>query len=321
MHDDGKHMEGLGHADVVLVGPSRCGKTPLSVYLALEGWRVGNVPLVHQQPVPRELTRLPKGKIIGLVVDPRRLAEIRRARLEFIAPGSRMTYDDEESIREELAWYRRICGRHGFRMVDVTQKAIEESATRCCRSCGATAPRTRRRRSRHAARPSARASAPSSASVTGDARPASRGRRPFSGAALEECRTRIRSRSSICRRACSWTVRAESEHGSGAIASHPALRLAHDGTTPPRHDAGLDMERGRPSPRSDPHPASASSCLRAVVFQAIAAAVHERPNRAPPSTRSARTPWRCAESVELGFAPGGATVSPRWPRALVNDPG
>lgn len=128
MHDDGKHVEGLRHADFVLVGLSRTGKTPLSVYLALEGWRVGNVPLIHEQPIPKEVLDLPKAKVVGLVLDPKRLSEVRRARLEYLAPGRTMDYDDEEQVREEVQWSRRLFARHGIRFVDVTEKAIEESA-------------------------------------------------------------------------------------------------------------------------------------------------------------------------------------------------
>lgn len=128
MHDDGKHPEGLVHADIVLTGLSRTGKTPLSVYLALEGWRVGNVPLVHEQPIPDEVLRLPKDKVVGLVLDPRRLADVRRARLEYLAPGQGMDYDDELKVREEVQWCRRQFTRHGLRFIDVTEKAIEESA-------------------------------------------------------------------------------------------------------------------------------------------------------------------------------------------------
>ena len=71
----------------MLVGLSRTGKTPLSVYLALEGWRVGNVPLVKGQKVPTQVLDLPRDRVVGLAIDPRRLAEIRRARMEYIAPG------------------------------------------------------------------------------------------------------------------------------------------------------------------------------------------------------------------------------------------
>ena len=128
MHDDGKHLGGLVHADFVLTGLSRTGKTPLSVYLALEGWRVGNVPLIPEQPVPKELLALPRERVVGLVIDPRRLAEIRRSRLEYLAPGETMDYDDEEKVRDEVSWCRRLYGRQGLKIVDVTEKAIEESA-------------------------------------------------------------------------------------------------------------------------------------------------------------------------------------------------
>ena len=128
MHDDGKHLEGLKHADFVLVGLSRTGKTPLSVYLSLEGWRVGNVPLVKGLPVPQTVLDLPRERLIGLLVNPRRLAEIRRARMAYMAPGKRMSYEEEEAVREEIKWCRRLFGEMGIRSVDVTQKAIEESA-------------------------------------------------------------------------------------------------------------------------------------------------------------------------------------------------
>lgn len=128
MHDDGKHVEGLQHADIVLIGLSRTGKTPLSVYLALEGWRVGNVPLVFGQPVAKEVLALPKEKIVGLLLDPRRLADVRRSRLEYLAPGRQMDYDDEEQVKEEVLWCRRLYGKYGIRALDVTEKAIEESA-------------------------------------------------------------------------------------------------------------------------------------------------------------------------------------------------
>lgn len=128
MHDDGKHLEGLEHADIVLIGLSRTGKTPLSVYLALEGWRVANVPLVGDRPLPEQVLAVPRERLVGLIIDPRRLAEIRRSRLSYIAPGTRMAYDDESSVRDEIAWCRRQFGRERVKMIDVTQKAIEESA-------------------------------------------------------------------------------------------------------------------------------------------------------------------------------------------------
>ncbi len=128
MHDDGKHLDGLKHADLVLVGVSRTGKTPLSVYLALEGWRVGNVPMVMGTKIPKPVLELPRDRVVGLAIDPRRLADIRRSRMEYIAPGQRMSYDDELEVRDEVNWSRRTLTKNGFRVVDVTQRAIEETA-------------------------------------------------------------------------------------------------------------------------------------------------------------------------------------------------
>ncbi len=136
MHDDGKHLEGLKHADLVLLGVSRTGKTPLSVYLALEGWRVGNVPLVQGQPVPEEVLALPREKLCGLMIDPRRLAEIRRARMDYIAPGYQMDYDDTRAVREELNWSRKVLQKQGVAIVDVTQRAIEETAHMVVKAVG-----------------------------------------------------------------------------------------------------------------------------------------------------------------------------------------
>lgn len=128
MHDDGKHLVGLKHADLVLVGVSRTGKTPLSVYLALEGWRVGNVPMVKGTDIPKQVLDLPRDRIVGLVIDPRRLADIRRSRMDYMAPGQRMSYDDELEVRDEVLWSRRLLSKHKIRTVDVTQRAIEETA-------------------------------------------------------------------------------------------------------------------------------------------------------------------------------------------------
>jgi len=154
MHDDGKHLDGLKHADLVLVGVSRTGKTPLSVYLALEGWRVGNVPLVQGQKVPKQVLELPKDKIVGLAIDPRRLAEIRRSRMAYIAPGAQMDYDDELLVREEVNWSRRLLTKNKIKVVDVTQRAIEETAHLVLRAVGKESggpPRGSERRTRRRA--------------------------------------------------------------------------------------------------------------------------------------------------------------------------
>src|SRR5258706_3709824 len=84
MHDDSRQTAGLPFADIVLVGVSRTGKTPLSVYLALEGWRVANVALVKERPLPPELDKVEPKRIVGLAGDSSRLAEIRGPRLRHL---------------------------------------------------------------------------------------------------------------------------------------------------------------------------------------------------------------------------------------------
>jgi len=127
MHDDSKATAGLPFADIVLVGVSRTGKTPLSVYLALEGWRVANVALVPGSPLPEEMEKVEPRRIVGLVIDPSRLADIRRSRLRHLGQSS-TGYDDMEKIEEELRWSRGLFRQRGWTSIDTTEKSIEESA-------------------------------------------------------------------------------------------------------------------------------------------------------------------------------------------------
>jgi regulator of PEP synthase PpsR (kinase-PPPase family) len=127
MHDDSRQTAGLPFADIVLVGVSRTGKTPLSVYLALEGWRVANVALVHGRPLPPELDRIEQQKIVGLVCEPSRLADIRRTRLRHLGQGD-TDYGDLEAIEEEIRWSRGLFRQRGWPVIDTTERSIEESA-------------------------------------------------------------------------------------------------------------------------------------------------------------------------------------------------
>ncbi len=127
MHDDSKNTKGLPFADIVLVGISRTGKTPLSVYLALEGYRVANVALVPGQDPPEELSEVEERRIVGLVIDPGRLADIRRSRLRHLGQVT-TGYDDLEGIEEEIKWSKGLFRRQGWPVINTTQKSIEESA-------------------------------------------------------------------------------------------------------------------------------------------------------------------------------------------------
>ncbi len=128
--DDGIDMAGLPDADIVLVGISRTSKTPLSMYLAMEGYKVLNVPLVPGVPPPPELDSIPQGRIVGLTIQPDRLQEIRAYRLKRLgATGTADTYSDLGRILEELVYADEVFKQHRrWPVLDVTGRSIEETA-------------------------------------------------------------------------------------------------------------------------------------------------------------------------------------------------
>ena len=131
-HDDGQAQAGIKEADVILVGVSRSSKTPTSFYLANRGVKAANVPLVPGLPDPPGLAD-PGCPVIGLTLDPPALIEIRRHRLRMIAHGGAMRQDstdyiDQDTVKDELLWARRMCNRRGWPVIDVTRRSIEETA-------------------------------------------------------------------------------------------------------------------------------------------------------------------------------------------------
>jgi len=129
MHDDGQHVEGLEEADVVLVGVSRTSKTPTSIYLANRGIRTANVPLVPHIPIPPQLETLKKPLVVSLHATPERLIQIRQNRLLSIGANSASDiYTDRQSVTDEVAAARRLSAKHGWILLDVTRRSIEETA-------------------------------------------------------------------------------------------------------------------------------------------------------------------------------------------------
>jgi regulator of PEP synthase PpsR (kinase-PPPase family) len=129
-YDDGKNPWGLLKADVVLVGVSRTSKTPLSMYLAHKRLKVANVPLVPEVPPPEELFQIPPAKLIGLVIDPFKLNEIRSERLKTMGLSADASYANVERIMEELEYARAIMRKLRCTVIDVSNKAIEETANK-----------------------------------------------------------------------------------------------------------------------------------------------------------------------------------------------
>jgi regulator of PEP synthase PpsR (kinase-PPPase family) len=130
-HDDGLAGEGLAQADIVLIGVSRTGKTPLSMYLGYLGHMTANVPLVRGIEPPANLFAIPRHRIVGLTIDAERLARIRGRRLRAIAAGrGGDDYAELNRIYEELDEATAVQRRLGCPIIDVTNVAIEESAQR-----------------------------------------------------------------------------------------------------------------------------------------------------------------------------------------------
>jgi regulator of PEP synthase PpsR (kinase-PPPase family) len=129
-HDDGANLRTLFQADLILTGPSRTSKTPLSMYLAQRGLKTGNVPLVPGIDPPRELIEIDPGKVIGLVAAPETLETVRRARVHRLGRAPYSSYVEAEAVENELARARRLYRDHGWRAVDITGRAVEENAAR-----------------------------------------------------------------------------------------------------------------------------------------------------------------------------------------------
>ena len=127
-HDDGQGGQDLQSADVVLVGVSRTSKTPTCIYLAHRGVRAANVPLVPGSPLPEKLFGLERALIVGLLVSPDRLIQIRRNRLLSLNEDRESSYVDVDAVREETVRARRLFEKQGWPMIDVTRRSVEETA-------------------------------------------------------------------------------------------------------------------------------------------------------------------------------------------------
>nr|WP_256515522.1 pyruvate, water dikinase regulatory protein [Alsobacter ponti] len=128
MHDDGQLPPDLETADVILVGISRTSKTPTSIYLANRGIKAANIPLVPGIPPPRELEGVKHPLVVGLVASPERIVQIRQNRLLALNAGDTSSYVDKAAVAEEIAYSRKLCARHGWPLIDVSRRSIEETA-------------------------------------------------------------------------------------------------------------------------------------------------------------------------------------------------
>ncbi len=128
-YDDARDTSGVMKADIVLVGVSRTSKTPLSMYLAHQKYKVANVPLVPEIKPPDELFKIPKRKIIGLTIGVPYLNTIRKERLKALGLPNTASYATPDRIEKELQYAGDIMQRLGCVVIDVSHRAVEETAS------------------------------------------------------------------------------------------------------------------------------------------------------------------------------------------------
>jgi [pyruvate, water dikinase]-phosphate phosphotransferase / [pyruvate, water dikinase] kinase len=127
-HDDGLNHQNWEEADIVLAGVSRTSKTPTSIYLANRGYKTANIPLVPESLPPAALYHLKNPMVVGLVTSADRLVQVRRNRLLSLNQAPDTDYVDEDKVKAEIAFARRMFADNGWPVIDVTRRSIEESA-------------------------------------------------------------------------------------------------------------------------------------------------------------------------------------------------
>ena len=128
-YDDARDVSGILKADIVLIGVSRTSKTPLSMVLAHKTHKVANVPLIPELVPPKELFLASPRKVIGLTIQPDSLNAIRKERLKALGLPDSAPYATSERILKELEHAKRVMDRIGCRVIDVSNKAVEETAS------------------------------------------------------------------------------------------------------------------------------------------------------------------------------------------------
>lgn len=129
-YDGGKDLLGLALADIILIGVSRTSKTPVSMYLAHKHIKTANLPLVPEVSPPEDLFTICRSKVVGLTISAEQLQQIRAERLKTMGLNARANYADPKRILQELAFAERIMRELGCPVIDVTNRAVEETASR-----------------------------------------------------------------------------------------------------------------------------------------------------------------------------------------------
>ena len=128
-HDDGNLILDIEKSDIVLVGVSRTGKTPTSIYLANKGFKTSNIPLVNENSLPIKLRENPQLTcVVGLSTEPERLVDIRKNRMNSLKESENRKYTSLENIKKEINEAKKTFQKYRWPTIDVTRKSVEEAA-------------------------------------------------------------------------------------------------------------------------------------------------------------------------------------------------
>ena len=128
-HDDGNAIDDIEKSDIILIGVSRTSKTPTSIYLANKGYKVSNIPIVNKNSIPENIKKNKLKKcIIGLIAEPRRLAEIRKNRMSSLKETGNQKYTNLQKIQDEVNNSKNTFQKFKWPTIDVSRKSVEETA-------------------------------------------------------------------------------------------------------------------------------------------------------------------------------------------------
>ncbi len=129
-HDDGQSCWDLYEADIVIVGVSRTSKSPTSVYLSCRGYKVANIPFVSIETIPNSIFEIKKPLIVGLIINPEKLVQIRQSRLTSMGQETIKDYIDIDAIKAEVAESRKLFTKLNCPVIDVTKRSVEETSAK-----------------------------------------------------------------------------------------------------------------------------------------------------------------------------------------------
>ena len=128
-HDDGQGKETLDQAEIIIVGVSRTSKTPTCIYLANQGIKAANVPLLPGQDLPKEITKAKNSLVVSLIISPKSLVEIRQKRTKNLGlEEPKDQYTDLYNVEKEIENAKKIFSSMGWPIIDTTRRSVEETA-------------------------------------------------------------------------------------------------------------------------------------------------------------------------------------------------